>query len=108
MAENEPLLHWFNHDDLPDPQREVAAIFDVAAHELVEATHANPDRTIALRKLLEARDAAIRARVAPAPDAPIDQDPEEPGDNDGDQAGDDGRASATAEVSITKATKNGR
>jgi hypothetical protein len=34
------------------------------AHRIVEELPRNPERTVALRKLLESKDAAVRAKLA--------------------------------------------
>jgi hypothetical protein len=39
----------------------VSAPFGVLAKQVVENLPRNPERTVALRKLLEAKDAAVRA-----------------------------------------------
>jgi len=39
----------------------VSAPFGELAHHVVEALPRNPERTMALRKLLEAKDCAVRA-----------------------------------------------
>lgn len=59
----DPLLQFFNHGHLPTRQAQVAAPFAVIAHELVKALPRNPERTVALRKLIESRDSALRALV---------------------------------------------
>jgi hypothetical protein len=42
---------------------EVSQWFGVLAREIVSSLPSNPERTVALRKLLEAKDAAVRARL---------------------------------------------
>jgi hypothetical protein len=60
---NEPLLQFFAYSHLPPELQAISLRFyDLACH--VEATlPRNPERTMALRKLLEAKDAAVRARL---------------------------------------------
>jgi hypothetical protein len=41
----------------------VSRSFSLLAGELVATLPRNPERTVALRKLLEAKDAAVRARL---------------------------------------------
>lgn len=71
----EHILQFFAYDHLPAHLQEVSRPFCELAHRLVEGesySHddavaplpRNPERTVALRKLLEAKDAAVRALVA--------------------------------------------
>ena len=54
------LLQFFVSDHLPAPVAKVAAPFDALAQQLVAECPMNAERTVALRKLLEAKDAAVR------------------------------------------------
>jgi hypothetical protein len=63
----EHILQFFGCEHLPEPLQEVALNFAVLASILVETLPRNPERTVALRKLLEAKDAAVRARIAKGP-----------------------------------------
>ena len=60
----EPLLQFFAYEHLPVPLQEVSQPFAVMAHNLVGMLPRNAERTVALRKLLESKDAAVRARIA--------------------------------------------
>jgi hypothetical protein len=60
----EHILQFFVWQHLPPALAVVSQPFAVLAHELVATLPRNPERTVALRKLLEARDAAVRARLA--------------------------------------------
>ncbi len=60
----EHILQFFAHDHLPTPLRQVSAPFAILAEDIVRNLPRNPERTVALRKLLEAKDAAVRAKVA--------------------------------------------
>lgn len=54
----------FAFDHLPDHLQRVSAPFSRAACELLEAIPSDdPEVTVALRKLMEAKDAAVRAAV---------------------------------------------
>ena len=55
------LLQFFAYQHLPPHLAEVSKPFSDLAHEIVEKLPANPERTVALRKLLEAKDCAVRA-----------------------------------------------
>ena len=60
---DEPLLQFFAYDHLrPDLQQHSKPFADLAKH-IVEALPRNPERTVALRKLLEAKDAAVRSKL---------------------------------------------
>jgi hypothetical protein len=57
----EPLLQFFTFKHLPADQQLVPQAFCELAHGLVETLPQNPERGVALRSLLEAKDAAERA-----------------------------------------------
>jgi len=75
---NEHILQFFAYDHLPLDLQMVSKPFCDLAHALVlgdnckqagmvtlgSALPRNPERTVALRKLLEAKDAAVRAFLA--------------------------------------------
>jgi hypothetical protein len=67
----EPIMQFFKWDHLPPKLQEVSAPFGVMAAQLVEQLPRNPERTVALRKLLESKDAAVRALIfkEPSPEA---------------------------------------
>jgi hypothetical protein len=58
------LLAFFAYEHLPDPLRPISAEFHNLAVRLVE-DHAldGPELTVCLRKLLEAKDCAVRAAL---------------------------------------------
>jgi hypothetical protein len=57
------ILQFFSYEHLPPHLQDISMVFrDVAVH-LVAELPANPERTVALRKLLEAKDAAVRAAL---------------------------------------------
>lgn len=64
METNEHILQFFEHAHLPPHLAEVSRPFCEIAEQLVATLPRNPERTVALRKLLEAKDAAMRARAA--------------------------------------------
>lgn len=55
------MLQFFRYEHLPEHLRAVSAPFGVLALQIVENLPSNPERTVALRKLLEAKDCAVRA-----------------------------------------------
>ena len=59
----EPLLDYLVWDDPPPGLRGISAMFGQLAKDLTTYLPRTPERTVALRKLLESRDAAARARV---------------------------------------------
>lgn len=68
MAEDR-LLQFFVYAHLPGPLQAVSAQFGVLAAWVDEHLPAGPERTVCLRKLLEAKDCAVRT-VLEAPPAP--------------------------------------
>lgn len=60
---DEPILQFFSYIHLPSALQSVSKPFSDLAHHIVEALPRNPERTVALRKLLEAKDAAVRANI---------------------------------------------
>ena len=63
MANHDYLLQFFDSAHLPTPLRDVSMKFAEVARFIVEELPSNPERTAALRKLLEAKDCAVRARI---------------------------------------------
>jgi len=62
---DERMLKWFEYAHLPEHLGSVSRSFHAVAHQLCDDCEPGPERTVALRKLLEAKDAAVRARVHP-------------------------------------------
>lgn len=60
----DPVLQFFHYAHLPDVLRERSRPFCELARLIINTTPRNPERTVALRKLLEAKDANVRAFVA--------------------------------------------
>ena len=57
----EHVLKFFTCDHLPDKLKAVSEPFCVLAKQVAERRPDNQETTVALRKLLEAKDAAVRA-----------------------------------------------
>jgi hypothetical protein len=57
----EPILQFFEYTHLKPELQDVSAPFRSLAHTIEEILPRNPERTVALRKLLEAKDCAVRA-----------------------------------------------
>lgn len=55
------MLQFFTHAHLPAHLAEVSKPFCDLAEKMVETLPSNPERTAGLRKLLEAKDCAVRA-----------------------------------------------
>ena len=60
----EHILQFFGYEHLPADLQKVSQPFHTLAHAVVTSLPRNPERTVALRKLLEAKDAAVRAFIA--------------------------------------------
>ena len=59
------MLKWFEYEHLPEHLQAVSMPFCKLAENVVATVPEGPERTVALRKLLEAKDAAVRAVVRP-------------------------------------------
>ena len=60
----EHILQFFSYQHLPANLAEVSAPFAEMAARIVDKLPRNPERTVALRKLLEAKDAAVRCALS--------------------------------------------
>lgn len=60
---SEPILQFFAYEHLPETLQAVSKPFGDLARSMVETLPRNPERTAALRKLLESKDAAVRAKL---------------------------------------------
>lgn len=63
MGESERMLQFFKADHLPVGLREVSQPFCNLAFEMCAVLNAGPERTVMLRKLLEAKDCAVRSKL---------------------------------------------
>lgn len=73
--DNEHILQFFSYEHLPPHLAEVSKPFSELAAEIMKLPR-NPERTVALRKLLESKDAAVRAKLAAAPPTPANSGPD--------------------------------
>jgi hypothetical protein len=64
MPQPEHIMQFFQTDHLPPPLAAVSKPFCMLADDIIENLPRNPERTVALRYLLLAKDAAVRARIA--------------------------------------------
>lgn len=65
LKEKERLLRWFDYRHLPQPLQATSERFHDLAVAIAHFIEPGPERTVALRKLLEAKDAAVRATLHP-------------------------------------------
>lgn len=63
----EPLLQFFTYAHLSTGLQAFSKPFHDLAHELVKILPRNPERTVMLRKLLEAKDCSVRAFIYKEP-----------------------------------------
>lgn len=59
----DPMLQFFEYGHLPKPLQDVSRPFCELAEKIVDTLPRNPERTVALRKLLESKDAGVRANI---------------------------------------------
>jgi hypothetical protein len=55
------MMQFFAYQHLPEHLQAVSRPFGELAEQIVATLPSNPERTVALRKLLEAKDCAVRA-----------------------------------------------
>lgn len=63
------ISQFFTYEHLPPELQRVSRPFCELAASIVANLPPNPERSVALRKLLEAKDAAVRALLFKLPDA---------------------------------------
>lgn len=61
------LMQFFAYEHLPAKLQEISKPFGDLAQLIVDTLPSNPERTVALRKLLEAKDCAVRAKLYTEP-----------------------------------------
>lgn len=61
---NDHIMQFFAYAHLPPHLQEVSKPFAEMATKIADTLPRNPERTVALRKLLESKDAAVRSLVA--------------------------------------------
>ena len=59
----ERMMQWFKYGHLPENLQKVSKPFCDLANHIELLLPRNPERTVALRKLFEAKDAAVRAFI---------------------------------------------
>lgn len=65
MEPADRMLKWFEYDHLPNHLQTVSCPFFELANRLCDSLEPGPERTVALRNLLLAKDAAVRAAIHP-------------------------------------------
>lgn len=61
--QQEQILKFFKFDHLSPKLKDVSMPFHALAHSIVENIPRSAERTVALRKLLESKDATVRASL---------------------------------------------
>lgn len=59
----EPIMQFFTYAHLPEKLQAISRPFCTLAEDIERTLPRNPERSTALRKLLEAKDAAVRASI---------------------------------------------
>lgn len=61
---SEHIFQFFAYSHLPPHLQEVSKVFHDVAKWILQTLPYNAERSVALRKLLEAKDAAVRAKLS--------------------------------------------
>lgn len=64
MIVDHPMLQFFTFEHLPEHLQAVSRPFCDLARDVVETLPPGPETTTCLRKILEAKDCAVRAALA--------------------------------------------
>lgn len=65
MGSPDRMLKWFEFSHLPAHLQLISQPFGELAAMICACLDEGPERTVSLRKLLEAKDAAVRAKLHP-------------------------------------------
>lgn len=63
MTDHYPILGYFAYDHLPENLQEISRPFRELAFQMIENLPPGPEVSAGLRKLLEAKDCAVRAAL---------------------------------------------
>lgn len=63
----DPIMQYFSYEHLPERLQTISKPFCDMATWMVATIPQNPERSVALRKVMEAKDAAVRAYLTPQP-----------------------------------------
>lgn len=59
-----PITRWFDSSHIPDPTlRDWIKLYEGLAHHIQDGVADGPEKATALRKLLESKDACVRAVI---------------------------------------------
>lgn len=61
--ERTPILRYFEFEHLPHDLKMISREFHTLAHKMAGGLEPGPETSVCLRKLLEAKDAAVRAAL---------------------------------------------
>jgi hypothetical protein len=64
------IMQYFSYEHLPEHLQEVSKPFCEIANWMCKELPNNPERSAGLRKLLEAKDCAVRAKLTNPPPGP--------------------------------------
>jgi hypothetical protein len=78
LSPSQELLRYFAFDHLPRPLKEISGACASLAHDMEATLPDGPEKTMGLRKLLEAKDCFVRSALPPAPAYPLIPKPEDP------------------------------
>lgn len=56
-----PIMQYFTYEHLPAPLQEISKPFCILAETIEKQLPSSPEKSVALRKILEGKDAAVRA-----------------------------------------------
>ena len=71
LSPSQQTLRYFEYQHLPAKLQEVSKPLHDLAHNVEEILPDGPEKTMGLRKLLEAKDCFVRAALPPAPAYPL-------------------------------------
>jgi hypothetical protein len=64
-ADQDSMLQWFAYKHLPPHLQEASKVFYDLAYRVATTTKPGRERSVCLRKLVEAKDAGVRAALNP-------------------------------------------
>lgn len=67
LEDRDPLLQFFAYEHLPEKLQAYSKPIGELARHLCRVLPRNPERTVMLRKLIEAKDCAVRAYIYKEP-----------------------------------------
>lgn len=64
MSQTDHILQFFAFEHLPMHLQEISKPFSDLAHLMATTLPSNPEKSTCLRRILEAKDCAVRAKLA--------------------------------------------